>query len=62
MDILSLGGVKDMMALISCFVPGTDGYTKSMVSSENLSFHDKLGSILDSSLNNEATRQKIHEQ
>ena len=43
MDILSLGGVKDMMALISCFVPGTDGYTKSMVSSENLSFHDKLG-------------------
>lgn len=59
MDILSLGGVKDMMALISCFVPGTDGYTKSMVSSGNLSFHDRLGSILDSSLNNEATRQKI---
>ena len=59
MDILSLGGVKDMMALISCIVTGTDGYTKSMVSSENLSFHDKLGSILDSSLNNEATRQKI---
>lgn len=59
MDILSLGGVKDMMALISCFVPGTDGYTKNIVSSENLSFYDKLGSILDSSLNNEATRQKI---
>ena len=59
MDILSLGGVKDMMALISCFVPDTDGYTKNIVSSENLSFHDKLGSILDSSLNHEATRQKI---
>lgn len=59
MDIFLLGGVKDMMALISCFVPGTDEYTKNMVSSENLSFHDKLGSILDSSLNNEAIRQKI---
>lgn len=59
MNILSLGGVKDMMALISCFVPGTDGFTKNIVSSENLSFHEKLGSILDSSLNDEATMQKI---
>lgn len=59
MDIFSLGGVKDMMTLISCFMPGTDEYTKNVVSSENLSFHGKLGSILDSSLNNKATRQKI---
>ena len=59
MDIFSLGGVKDMMTLISCFMPGTDEYTKNVVSSENLSFHGKLGSILDSSLNNKAIRQKI---
>lgn len=59
MEILSLGGVNDMMELISSFIPGTDGFMKSMTSSVNSSFHDKLSKIMESSLDNEVTRMKI---
>ena len=59
MEMLSLGGVNDMMELISSFIPGTDGFMKSMTSSVNSSFHDKLSKIMESSLDNEVTRMKI---
>ena len=59
MEMLSLGGINDMMELISSFIPGTDGFMKNMTSSGNTSFHDKLSKIMESSLDNEVTRMKI---
>lgn len=59
MEMLSLGGVDDMMELISSFISGTDIFMKNMTSSGNTSFHDKLSKIMESSLDNEVTRMKI---
>ncbi|MCD8306345.1 MAG: DUF6043 family protein [Prevotella sp.] len=59
MEMLSLGGIKNIMGLILQLIPGTDGFKKRMASSKSVSFHDELNNILNTDLDNEVTRQKI---
>lgn len=58
-EMLSLSGISKVIELISDYIPGTERYIKRLTSSGYSSFHDRLKEILEASLNNEVTKNRL---
>ena len=59
MEMLSFKGVKGMMKVVAGLFPGNKHYEQSLMASEDNPLKGRLSEMLDSSLNNEAIRERL---
>lgn len=59
MEMLSFKGVKGMMKVVAGLFPGNKHYEQSLMASENNPLKGRMSELLDSSLNNEAIRERL---
>lgn len=59
MEFMSFNGVKGMMKIVAILVPGNKHYERGLTSSEDNPLKGRMAEMLDSSLNNEAIREKL---
>ena len=59
MEFMSFNGVKGMMKIVASLVPGNKHYERGLTSSEDNPLKGRMAEMLDSSLNNEAIREKL---
>ena len=58
-EMLSAGGVKGMMKVVASLFPGNKHYQQGLMGSDDNLLKGHLSEILDSSLNNEAIRERL---
>ena len=59
MEMLSFKGVKGLMKVVAGLFPGNKHYEQSLMASEDNPLKGRLSEMLDSSLNNEAIRERL---
>ena len=59
MEMLSFKGVKGMMKVVASLFPGNKHYQQSLMGSDENPLKGRLSEMLDSSLNNEAIRERL---
>ena len=59
MEMLSFNGVKGMMKIVAGLFPGNKHYGKSLTEADDNPLKARLSEMLDSSLNNEAIRERL---
>ena len=59
MEMLSFKGVKGMMKIVASLFPGNKHYQQSLMGSDENPLKGRLSEMLDSSLNNEAIRERL---
>ena len=59
MEMLSFKGVKGMMKVVAGLFPGNKHYEQSLMASEDNPLKGRMSELLDSSLNNEAIRERL---
>ena len=59
MEMLSFKGVKGMMKVVASLFPGNKYYQQSLMGSDENPLKGRLSEMLDSSLNNEAIRERL---
>ena len=59
MEMLSFGGVKGMMKIVAGLFPGNKHYEQSLMRTDDNPLKGRLSKMLDSSLNNEAIRERL---
>lgn len=59
MEMFSTKGVKGMMKIVASLFPGNKHYQQSLIGSDENPLKGRLSEMLDSSLNNEAIRERL---
>ena len=59
MEMFSTKGVKDMMKIVASLFPGNKHYQQSLMGNDDNPLKGRLSEMLDSSLNNEAIRERL---
>lgn len=59
MEMFSTKGVKGMMKIVASLFPGNKHYQQSLMGSDDNPLKGRLSEMLDSSLNNEAIRERL---
>lgn len=59
MEMLSFKGVKGMMKVVAGLFPGNKHYEQSLMDADDNPLKGRLSEMLDSSLNNEAIRERV---
>lgn len=59
MEMFSFKGVKDMTEIVASLFPGNKHYEQSLMASDDNPLKNRLSEMLDSSLNNEAIRERL---
>ena len=59
MEMFSSKGVKGMMKIVAALFPGNKHYQHSLIGSDDNPLKGRLSEMLDSSLNNEAIRERL---
>ncbi|MBQ9637245.1 MAG: hypothetical protein IJV36_05025 [Prevotella sp.] len=59
MEMFSTKGVKSMMKIVASLFPGNKHYQQSLMGSDDNPLKGRLSEMLDSSLNNEAIRERL---
>lgn len=59
MEFMSFNGVKGMMKIVAGLFPGNKHYSQSLISSDDNPLKGRMSEMLDSSLNNEAIRERL---
>ena len=59
MEMFSFNGVKGMMKIVASLFPGNKHYQQSLMGSDDNPLKGRLSEMLDSSLNNEAIRERL---
>ena len=58
MEILSFNGIRGMVKIVSGFFPGNKHHVQSLMDSEENPLRGRLSEMLDSTLNNDAVRER----
>lgn len=59
MEMMSFNGVKGMMKIVASLFPGNKHYEQSLSATESNPLKERLESLLDSSLNDSAIRERL---